>query len=51
MNDMLNGTILVVRSTVLADVLDAPVSELTVGEDVNFGYHLFDGRTLSVLLV
>lgn len=46
-NDMLNGTILVVGSTVFADMLDTPVAELAVGEHVDFRDNLFNGRPLA----
>jgi hypothetical protein len=32
---------------VLADVLDAPVSKLSMGDQVNVDQHLLDARTLQ----
>jgi hypothetical protein len=48
--DMLNSTASIVRSTMFANMLDTPISELAMGEHVNFGYHFFNGRSLDVLL-
>ena len=31
-----------------ANMLDTPISELAMGEHVNFSYHFFDGRSLDV---
>lgn len=51
-NDMVNGTAPVRRSSVLADVLDAPVAELTVGDDIDVGKDLFNavalGKSVSI---
>lgn len=47
-NDMINGTAPVRRSSVLADVLDAPVAELAVGDDVNVGKDLLDAMALYI---
>ena len=44
--DMVNGTIAVAKSAMLADVLDAPVAELTVSDNVNAGEDLVDARAL-----
>lgn len=41
-NDMVNGTATISRGTVFANVLDAPVAELTMGDDVNAGQNLLD---------
>ena len=53
--DMLDGTILVMRSSVLTDVLDAPITELAMGEEIDFCKNFLNGRALrrggwSVLL-
>jgi hypothetical protein len=45
-NNMVNGSAAVRGGTVFADVLDAPVSKLAVGNNVNVGKHFFDARTL-----
>lgn len=42
MDDMLDCTAFVVGSTMLTDVLDAPVAELTASEHINFCYHFFN---------
>lgn len=44
--NMLSGTVLVLRSTVFADVLDTPVSELPVGDDVDADEDLINARAL-----
>jgi hypothetical protein len=46
-DDMVNGPAAIRRSTVLADVLDAPVPELPVSNDVDVGKDLFDAGPLS----
>lgn len=45
---MLNSAASIVRSTMFANMLDTPISELTMSEHVNVGYHFFDGRSLDV---
>lgn len=45
-NNMINGTAPVSRSSVLTNMLDAPVSELTVGDDVNIGEDLLNTMAL-----
>jgi hypothetical protein len=48
-NDMIDGTAAVGRGTMLADVLNAPVTKLTVSDDVNVGkYLLYTESLLSV---
>lgn len=47
-NDMIDGTAPVSGSTVLTDVLDAPVSKLTVGHDVNVEQDFLDAGTLDL---
>lgn len=46
-NDMIDGSATVCRGTVLADVLDAPVAELTMSHNVDVGKYLLDARTLT----
>jgi len=46
-DDMVNGAAAVGWSAMLADVLDAPVTELAVSNDVDIGQYLFDAGTLS----
>lgn len=48
-NDMVNGTTAVTRGTVLTDMLNAPVSELAVGDDVDVRKNLLDARALDLL--
>jgi hypothetical protein len=48
---MVNGTATVRRSTVLADVLDTPVAELTMCNDVDVLQNLFNASTLGEQLV
>lgn len=43
---MVDGTVAVGKSAVLADVLDAPVTELTVSDNIDAGKDLADARTL-----
>lgn len=45
-NDMIDGTAPVSRSAVLTDVLDAPITELTMGHNVNVEQDLLDAGTL-----
>jgi hypothetical protein len=49
--NMLNGAALVVGSTVLADVLDAPVPELTMSKYIDLRQYFLDCWSLQVLLV
>jgi len=44
--NMLNSTTLVSRATVLADVLNAPITELTMRDNVDTGEDFVDARTL-----
>ncbi|KAK1251144.1 hypothetical protein MKX07_005699 [Trichoderma sp. CBMAI-0711] len=46
-NDMVDGPAAVRGSTVFADVLDAPVSELAMGHNVDIGENLFNAGTLA----
>lgn len=46
LEDMLNGTVLVVRGAVLADVLNTPVTKLSMGHVINLLEHFFNGRSL-----
>ncbi len=46
-DDVVDGSASVGRSTMLADMLNAPVSKLTVSNDVNVGKDFFDARSLS----
>lgn len=46
-DDMVNSAAAVSRSTMLANVLNAPVSELAMGNDVNVLEHFFNARALS----
>ena len=43
---MVNGTGPVLRSSMFANVLDAPIAELTMGDNVNIVEDLIDTRTL-----
>lgn len=45
-NDMISGTTAISWSSMLADVLDAPISKLAVSDNVNAGKHLFNTGTL-----
>lgn len=47
-NYMVNGTTTVRRGTMLTNVLDAPVTELTMGDNVDVGKDLLNTRTLKV---
>lgn len=42
--DVVNDTALVWRGAVLAQMLNAPVAELSMGNEVNVGDDFFDGR-------
>lgn len=46
-DDVINSPAAVRRSPVLADVLDAPVSKLSVGDQVDVDQHLLNARTLQ----
>jgi len=46
--NMLDGTALVSRTAVLANVLDAPVTELTVRDDVDASEDFVDTGTLKL---
>lgn len=43
---MVNRTAAVSRSTMLADVLNAPIAELTMRDDVDAGEDFIDTRAL-----
>lgn len=47
--DVIDGMVAVRDSTVLADVLDAPVAELTMGDNIDAGKDLIDAGTLVIL--
>ena len=49
-DDMVNCSAAISRSAVLADVLNAPVAELTVSNNVDAGKDLFNARTLVCML-
>lgn len=46
---MIDSSTAISWSTMLADVLDAPIAELPVGNDINGLENLFDARTLGML--
>lgn len=48
-NDVVDGPAAVSWGTMLTDMLDAPVAELTVSNNVDVGQNLFDARALHVL--
>lgn len=43
---MVDGTAAIGRGTLLADVLDAPVTELTVSDDIDTSENFIDAGTL-----
>ena len=43
---MVNGTAAIARSAVLADVLDAPIPKLTMGDNINVSKNLLDAWAL-----
>jgi len=47
-DDVINGPAPVGRGSMLANVLNAPVAKLAVGDDVDVGEDLLDTRTLRV---
>jgi len=47
LNDMVDGAITIAWSSILAYVLNAPVAKLSVGNNVDTGQNLFNGRTLK----
>ena len=47
--DVINGMVAVRDSAVLANVLDAPVAELTMSDNINAGKDLVDAGTLVIL--
>jgi hypothetical protein len=49
MDDMVDGPAAVARGPMLADVLDAPVSELAVSYNVDVGEDFFNARALVFL--
>ena len=46
-NDMINGTTTIGWSAMFADVLNAPIAELAVGDNINAGEDFLDARTLK----
>lgn len=46
-NDVVDGSASIGRRAMLADVLNAPVSELSMSNDINVGKNLFDARALE----
>lgn len=46
--DVVNDTTLVRRGTMLAEVLDAPIAELTMSDQIDVGNDFLDGRTLAI---
>jgi hypothetical protein len=46
---VVDGTASVSRSSVFADMLDAPIPELSVGDHINTGQDLVDARTLLIV--
>lgn len=46
-DNMVDGSAAVRRTSVFADVLDAPISKLAVGNNVNVGEHFFNAWTLQ----
>jgi len=47
--DVVDSTVAVRKSTVLTDVLDAPVAKLAVGDDIDASKDLVDARTLVLV--
>lgn len=47
-NDVIDGTASIRWGSVLANVLNAPVAKLAMGNNINVGKNLFDARTLSI---
>jgi hypothetical protein len=43
---MLDGTALIMRSSMFADMLNTPISKLAVSKEIDFRKNFFDGRTL-----
>lgn len=50
-NDMIDGTATVGGGTVLADVLDTPITELTVGHNIDVSKDFLDAGALQLALV
>lgn len=48
-NDMINGTTAISWSSMLADVLDAPITELSMGNNINASEDFFNARTLQTV--
>jgi hypothetical protein len=48
-DDVVNGPATISRSTMLADVLDTPVAELAMSNDINASQYLFNARTLEMI--
>lgn len=44
--DVVNDSSLVSRRSMLAQVLDAPIAELSMGDEINVGNDFVDGRSL-----
>lgn len=48
-NDMVDSSAAVCWGAMLADVLNAPIAKLAVGDDVNIGKDFLDARPLSII--
>jgi hypothetical protein len=48
---VVNGPAAISRSTVLADVLNAPVAKLTMSNNINACQNLFDARALGIIRI
>jgi hypothetical protein len=46
-DDMINGTTAICWGAVLTDVLDTPITELAMSDNVNVGKNLLDARALG----
>jgi hypothetical protein len=46
-DDVVESAALIGRGTLLADVLDAPIAKLAMGNNVNVGQDLLDARSLE----
>ena len=46
MKDMINRTTHIIWCTMLADVLNTPIAELAMGNEINVSKHLFNALTL-----
>jgi hypothetical protein len=47
--DMVDSAASISRGSVFADVLDAPISELAMSNDIDTSKHLIDARTLMIV--